>query len=491
MKQKKLKSHSKSLISNSKLATFFNRFFLPLAILIIASGFFLRIWQVDQPSRYIFDEDFHAFTAGQTIDHLNLMFEWWHPPYPQNINQYTYRPPAIEWLHPPVAKYIWRQSIILFGNHPFAWRLPSVIFGTLNVGLIIWLVFILTQHKGLSLLAGLILALEKLSLTQSQIAMNDIFLTSWLMLATIFYLLAQTKKASTMSHQQTQRSQAKGFKSYFSKISQTQNIKPLIIMLSAIFLGLATATKWTGFWVLPVFLVHYVVTQVQNTKLKRYKHQSMAAAHVKSTNSDFNGIKRVWHHQSTLISSFFYFLIIPVAIYLLAYSPLLTAPNGWNQFAQLHQEIIHYQRTTDFSHPHASQAWQWAYGQKPVYYALKANGDNINRVAQINPLLAIVLTGGFFFSLGLILIRITNQSLVKQKKLKILNSQLATFNSKLKTTNFSFFILIFLLIGALWLPWFFISRPKFIYYMTPVVPFLVANLMLTANFSRQFFLRKK
>ncbi len=473
---------------------FINRFFLFFAVLIVALGFFIRADKVAKPNRYIFDEDFHAFTAWQEIKRPGIMFQWWHLPYPKDINEYTYRPPAIEWLHPPVAKYIWMVSIRWLGNNPLAWRLPSVVFGTLNIALIIWLTLALTQRRDLSLLAGLILALEKLSITQSQLSNNDVILTTWLLLATIFYLLAKTAKPSMRLLRAN-----KNLKFEIRNLKQVQNddfnLKSIIYnlklssifhLLSSLFLGLSLATKWSAFWVLPVFFIHFLLTQIKNSQPVRQDYEIVGR--LPTPNSELTTPSSSFLAPSSsiqyLISSIFYFFLLPIVIYLLAYLPLLTSTSGINQFIKLHQEIIHYQTTANFNHSHSSQPWQWVYGQKPVYYALESNGDRVNRVAQVNPILAVVLTGGLLVSSGLMLFKMIVVILKTQNSKQAQNSKLKTQNLKSKIYNLKLspiFYLPSLISLSLWLPWFFITRPKFIYYMTPVVPFLIINLMVLAN----------
>ncbi len=508
-----------------KIHKLIDRFFLFLIVLIIALGFFIRVNGINQPARYIFDEDFHAFTAWQEIEHPGIMFQWWHPPYPKNISQYTYRPPAIEWLHPPVTKYIWITSIRWLGDNPLAWRLPSVIFGTINVALIIWLTLITTRQKNLSLLAGLILALERLSITQSQLANNDIILTSWIMFATIFYLLARTAKPSMklLGINKNSKFEIRNSKQDLPSSSflvPSSNFSSLIInyklliILSSIFLGFAIATKWTAFWVLPVFFIHFLFTQIKNRQRGEYhpeparrhpefisdlsrqsrgshttssrdsEHFVFANAHsnppasagAKQLRAGFQNDNHssfiINHTLLIILSSIFLFLILPIIIYFISYLPMLTHGQNINDFIKLHSETIHYQHTHQFNHPSASKPWQWAYGQKRIYYALKANGDSVNRVAYVNPILALILTGGLFVSLGIIFFKFI---------FVILKTRAKHGMFRISSTNFSFLIFNLALIIMLWLPWFFISRPKFIYHFTPIIPFLIVNLMLLAN----------
>ncbi len=420
------------------------RFFGPVALLIVGFGFILRLHHFTQPTHYIFDEDYHAFTAWQEIQHPGIMFQWWHSPYPQNVNQFTYRQPAIEWLHPPLTKYLWILSIKLSGNNSFAWRLPSVIFGSFNIVLVIWLTFLLTKQRELGLFAGLLMAGEPLEIAQSQIAMNDVFLTSWILLATIFYSLAFRLMPLTTNR--------------VKKYPRKQQRKEMIFLVTAAsFLGLATATKWTGFWLLPIFFVHFLFVRMRQLQTEK------------------KVVKKIKRLILSSLTSFGLFLLIPGLIYFLSYTPMFIHGQSLGDFVKLHQEIFHYQTTVRFNHPNQSQPWQWAIGQKPVYYALKSKGDSVNRVAQVNPILALILTGGLFVSLGIIIKTIYSQFRTPNSKLSIPSSSFPTPGS------FSLFTFNLSLSVMFWLPWFFIHRPKFIYYFTPIIPLLIINLLFLVS----------
>jgi len=75
--------------------------------------------------------------------------------------------------HPPLAKYLIMYSILAFGDTPFAWRLPSVIAGTLSLPLLFLLGRRLVGDDKAALLATLLFALDVTGFNISSIAILD------------------------------------------------------------------------------------------------------------------------------------------------------------------------------------------------------------------------------------------------------------------------------------------------------------------------------
>ncbi|MDO8503697.1 MAG: phospholipid carrier-dependent glycosyltransferase [bacterium] len=173
--------------------------------LLLSFSFFTRVWGIGIPNTYYFDEVYHAFTAQAYAQNDPQGYEWWGNS-PEGF--------AYEWLHPPLAKLIQASAIKIFGDQPFSWRFPGILFG---VG-ITYLLYLfgrgILKSERLGFLAALFWSLDGLSLTMSRITMNDIFLTFWVLLA--IYLFLQKR--------------------------------PLFLV--GVILGLAISTKWSGVFIL-------------------------------------------------------------------------------------------------------------------------------------------------------------------------------------------------------------------------------------------------
>ncbi len=176
--------------------------FLLLAIIISAS--ITRLYRLDYPNKYIFDEVYHAYTAKE---YLKGNKDAWSP-----WGKATEQGTAFEWLHPPIAKEIMTGSMYIFHTtDAWAWRLPGALLGILSVFLVYKLAEILFKNRAVSLLSAFIFSIDGLVFVQSRIGMNDVYLVAFTLISVIFF--AQKK-----------------------------------YMLSSLFMGIAMATKWPGIY---------------------------------------------------------------------------------------------------------------------------------------------------------------------------------------------------------------------------------------------------
>ncbi|MBU2051818.1 phospholipid carrier-dependent glycosyltransferase [Patescibacteria group bacterium] len=181
--------------------------------LILAIGFWLRLYRLDVPENYIFDEVYHV-PSFRAFSQNN----------PDAFDVYAQAPEegtAYDWLHPPLAKLFQAGSIKLLGDNSFGWRFPSAVFGVLAIAAVYALALAVTKKELIALLAAGLFSLDNLQLTMSRIAMNDIFVTTFILFALAFF-----------------------FKGFFFR--------------AAIFTGLAIATKHSAvllFLIYAIFLI--------------------------------------------------------------------------------------------------------------------------------------------------------------------------------------------------------------------------------------------
>jgi len=129
--------------------------FWPLLTIIFALAFFLRIYKVaDTPHDLYVDEvsiGWNAYSILKTgKDEYGVTLPLWF----KAFGEYKL----------PVYIYLTTLAELFIGANALAVRLPSVVLGTLTVGLITLLVDQLTQNKKLALLTGLLLAILPMSL---------------------------------------------------------------------------------------------------------------------------------------------------------------------------------------------------------------------------------------------------------------------------------------------------------------------------------------
>lgn len=182
--------------------------FLILLVILLFS-FIMRVVLLSQPSKFYFDEIYHAFTAGQMLNGNTASWEWWHKPLPGV---------AYEWTHPPLAKFFMVLGMKILGENPIGWRIPGAVLGTATVFLVYLLAKEFFKKEKVSLLAAGLFSLSGLALTMSRIGMNDIYFLFFSLLT--IYLFIKDR--------------------YF---------------LSSIFLGMALSAKWTSIFILPMLFV--------------------------------------------------------------------------------------------------------------------------------------------------------------------------------------------------------------------------------------------
>jgi dolichyl-phosphate-mannose-protein mannosyltransferase len=416
------------------MSSFFKKYHYLILICIIAFAFFTRIARVHLPEKYVFDEVYHALTAKLISRNDPRAFEWWNPAIEKDT--------AVDWLHPPLAKYTQAFFIGTFGENTFGWRISSVLFGTLVIIAVYKLSEELFADKNLSLLAAFLASLDGLLLVQSRIAMNDIHVTFFILLTLIFYL--RYRKLPTKK----------------------------LLFLVGLSAGLAIASKWSGVFVLLIVLFWEKIDFLKKlrapkqTLKKHIKHWFLIffalivlpiAVYVASYAQMFSQGKTLFCNQQAAIRNECYFEKIQIG------------PWQWqgyiSHFSELHRQTWHYQTNLKATHSYQSRPWQWVFNLRPVWLDVDYGGNKIGNIyAQGNTALFLlgdlaILTS--LLSFTLVIIKKLAPQLLKKFKLK---------KAALKIP-FNLIILLFAYF-MVWLPWQLSPRIMFFYHYTPAVPLL-------------------
>lgn len=142
----------------------------------------------------------------------------------ENVNNY------FNFEHPPLAKYIIGSSILLFGNQPLAWRLPSLFAGIMIVVFAMLLAYrtiVSVTRDFRDVIRGLVVCAAALMFdpaltSMSSVAMIDIYVALFTIIAV--YLLVRRK-----------------------------------YIVSAVFVGLAGTAKLSGFFAIIPILALYLI----------------------------------------------------------------------------------------------------------------------------------------------------------------------------------------------------------------------------------------
>ncbi len=374
-----------------------------LLILIIIVGGFWRFWNLESPTTYVFDEIYHVPTMKAIAHSQPRAYEWWHKEIEgEETGAY------IDWLHPPLAKIFGAWSILIFGEeNSWAWRAPSALAGTL----LILAVYLLTQalfpqKKWASLLAALLVAIDGLSLAQSRIAMNDIWVTLWLTLSLYAYWCYQKKEG---------------------------HLWWWLTVLSA---GAAVASKWSGFTIMLFFLVYEIYKLIK-----------------KKTN---------WQKSLAFLSST---SILVGIIYIISYGQMFLY-HDFNHFKLLQEQILNYQFGLKEGHPYASRAWWWPLGEKPVFFY--TNQDGTIQIWN-KPFYFTWYLGLFSLLISLVLTISSHLKKFYQKRISSLKKksywQQYLFPIKF-LPSFDFLLLAYV---CFFLPWCFSPRIMFLHHYLPAV----------------------
>jgi Gpi18-like mannosyltransferase len=362
-------------------------------ILLLAFG--LRIWNIWHPRAYIFDEVYHGFTAQEMAKGDIKAWEWWNNP-PEGF--------AYEWTHPPLAKVIMAGSVLLFGHNDklsqYAFRVPGVFFG---IGAI-YLTYLLTKeifkNERLALLAAFLFSLDGLAFVMSRVGMVDIYALFFLLL-TIYLVLV---------------------KKYF---------------WSAISLGLAIGTKWTGVYLYPI--VGLILLAQSFTRSNQHKKQIFNFQFFRQRRTSLG---------LAIFSKILIFTIIPPLVYILCNLSFFLTGHSWSQFIDLQRQMWWYHTSLKATHAYQSAAWTWPFLIRPVWFWVDYKPQTIANIYNLgNPLI--------WWS-GLLVIPLAVYQAIED-----------IFSKK----NYRLGVVI-LCYFAFWLPWVFSPRIMFLHHYLPAIPFL-------------------
>lgn len=391
-----------------------SKYYLSILLVILGFAFLSRVYRLSTPEGYIFDEVYHAITAKLIARNDARAYEWWNEPVEPNT--------AVDWLHPPFAKYTQAASILVFGENALGWRFSSVIFGVLTVWMTATLARKLFENESIALLAALFASLDGLILTQSRIAMNDIHVTFFILTALVMYGTFSKNRLRKMAFKDNRR----------------------FMVLTGIFTGLAMGSKWSGLFLLPLFFIleiAWLLLQSFHPKISFGK----------------DVIKKYLPLLPWYLLSF---VMIPAIIYLSAYTQMFLQGKSFQHFKDLHEQIWWYQTNLEASHDYQSRPSEWVLNMRPVWYHVEYDAAG-NR----GDIYAFGNTALFWF--GLIAVIIT--------LLKIIRSIGSETKEKELLLSWSLLLLISAYLFV-WAPWIASPRIMFFYHYTPAVPLLSINL---------------
>jgi dolichyl-phosphate-mannose--protein O-mannosyl transferase len=261
-----------------------------------------------------------------------------------------------EWTHPHLSKLlqagslalareefdpsdnVWSPDQTMSRRASLAWRLPSVLFGSLALLGLYALARALFKNRAVATLAMLLLALDGVFFVQSRIAMTNIF--------TVCFLIWAAWSAWRWTEEQQARH----------------------IFATGLFSGLALATRWSSLYAF-VLIVLFVLAD----GISRWKKNGYSA--------------RFFLGRAALFLPAF--LLVPALVYATSYIPYVlqgdgTAAqkllawdpngNGWGKVVSMQGDMYRYHSELKADHNYDSPAWSWPLMLRPVWYFYEQSG---------------------------------------------------------------------------------------------------------------------
>lgn len=375
-----------------------------------------------------FDEIYHARTA---YEHLNGM-EFY------------------ETTHPPLGKLFIAAGVGMFGMNPFGWRIVGTVFGILMVPIMYVFGKRLFGRTRYAFIAAFLLAFDCMHFVQTRIATIDVYGVFFIIL--MFYEMYRYHTASF----------------YDQPLRST--LKPLLFC--GIFFGLGVASKWIGLYSGAGLAFLFFLTLYNRLREKR-----LAEAALEAGADDPDGyLKRVLHAFGpatirTLIAAAAFFIVIPLAIYVASYVPILLAREGNYTLGSLWEFqtfMFNYHSFLTATHPFSSQWWSWPFNVRPIWY-YAGSGLPAGKAASIAAFGNIaVWWGGLISSVWLMVTSAKRRIGADPGKLVVLVALASGF-----------------------LPWVLVTRATFIYHYFACVPFIILAAVYLIRYLEKRFPRFK
>ncbi len=315
--------------------------------------------------------------------------------------------------HPPLGTLSIAAGILALGDGPWGWRVPSAVAGTLLIAL----VYPLARRLGLAppwaLAALLLAASDTMLIVESRIGVLDPFVALWS--AVCIYC--------ALRYLQSGR-------------------PPLWLVLTGISGGLALASKWSGALAL--------AAAVAIVALDWWWRRRAQAAGQRPVRPEGGPVRpegrggQAAGFAGRLAAGAACLVALPLAVYVASYADYFASGHTLRQWLHLQGYMASYNWNYQGVKDMASPPLSWIFDITPLWYRWAETPHGaVGLIAIGNPLL---WWGAIAAFVGLLWLA------WKRRDVRLAAAPL--------------------LVAILYLPWLATSRQSYIYYLTPVVPFL-------------------
>jgi dolichyl-phosphate-mannose--protein O-mannosyl transferase len=400
-------------------------FIVIAAVTALAGG--LRFYHLSVPRGYVFDEVYYAkdgcYDAGYPYKQCNLK-----DPGEQTVT-----------VHPPIGRELIALGEHFGGNRAFGWRLASAIAGTLTVLFAALIAYRLWRSSLWAGVAGLLLATESLEFVQSRISMLDIFPTFFVTMGFLFLVLdrewieRRTPEPEPVSAEDERTLTEMGMP---ADRPPSPILRPWRLLTGLAF-GLAAASKWNGGTALIAAILLCLMWERTRRSKARLPHPTWETV------------------RDEGFSIVLFLVLLPIAVYFASYTRWFFQHGGLKigDWWALQKSMANFSLHLRTSHPYASRPWTWMLMLRPVAYyyvgdAVKHTSAEILGIG--NPIV---------FWLTFLTIPWTLIAWIRRRDWR--------------------YGFIFMAYALQYLPWFATARTSFLFYVTPISPFMVLALTAT------------
>jgi dolichyl-phosphate-mannose-protein mannosyltransferase len=415
-----------------------------LAVVAIAAG--TRFWALGWPRGKIFDEAYYATEAQEMLrfgyeDNRGYMFI----------------------VHPPLGKWLIAAGSAVFGDNSVGWRVAPALAGILCVLILVRVTRRITGSTLLGAVAGLLLALDGLSLVMSRTALLDIFMPLFLLCAFASFVLDRDQVRARLAALYADGAD-------LSAGVPTLGPRPWRL-LAGVSLGLALSIKWSAASFAVIFVLMSLLWDrgaLKSAGVRRPTVETLRRSVPFATGS---------------------LLVAPLATYLATWTGWLAGESSWNRhwgdtqkgigfdlpswlpltpitdalpgplraLIQYHYGAYDFHSGLTSSHAYDSSPWSWLVLGRPVsyYYPSDPSGCGAQKCAR--EILLIGTPALWWAFVPVLLWTLWHWATTRDWRA---GAVLAAF-----VAGWAFW-----LINQ--------ERTMFLFYMTPLVPFLVLGVTL-------------
>ena len=330
----------------------------------------LRLWNLGHPHAFIFDETYYVKDAW-TQWVLGYAASW-----PEGANEGflagdtdSFTPNGSFVVHPPLGKWLIGLGMGLFGaESSFGWRITTAIFGTATVLLLYFVAKSLSGSIAFATVASFLMAIDGLAIVLSRVALLDIFLAFFVLLAFWFVLLDRRDHMTRLAALVHARSSDREAPAWGPVLWS----RPWV-MAAGVAAGLATGVKWSGLYVLAGLGIYLVVTDALARRRAGIRFWPVDAAFRQG------------------LATFVLFVPIAFVVYLASWISWLATDGGYGRQAAdpstgtetdggvwswvppafrslwlYHKAIYDFHVGLTAEHGYASPAWQWPLLLRPT-----------------------------------------------------------------------------------------------------------------------------